>query len=432
MLLTSYTGQSTKLSGPVSASVIAPDKFLLTFPNAPVFILLGDVHFKFDNMCKDTKPFLYTSSIEFFHSLCLLLKPGEKIDYYYEGDDLRKGAPTSCNMGDNDDPMADVWKLIISMIKYRDQFAKSPAAAELARYAEAVKLADAKLAEADKAVKLAEADNAAKADEFNKLNESARVARLGNLPSAEKELIKSKLDIARDSAMASMVVLQKAKDIYDKLIKKMQAGKELRAQKESIERLQNPQQLVLHTVRWQTGDIRFWDRSIDEKKEPGKKYIRMQQFLYNIYVHSTYKKNKNSKNFILLFKSVVKTANDDGAILDPVIALTTNEIYVKYIENPLSMVYQQLAKIPADYRDYFKEKLKQYISYALDRVLALFGEGLDRPTYISEVRAAYDIIIRASQLDLRTISTTEGELFDLHENRSRFYLFDMYFLYSKK
>ena len=89
MLLTSYDGQLTKLSGPVSASVIAPNKFLSRFPNAPVFILLGDAHNSSDNLCIDKQSFLDIRKIEFYIKLCALLKPNEKIDYYYEGGDLR-------------------------------------------------------------------------------------------------------------------------------------------------------------------------------------------------------------------------------------------------------------------------------------------------------------------------------------------------------
>lgn len=419
MLLTSYTdGLRTKLSGAATASVIAPSAFLRTFPNAPVFILLGDSHFSFSNKCPNE--FLDMASMEFFTKLCALLQPGEKIDYYYEGSDLRKGGPSK-RMEKNDDPMADMWKLILFITSSKEKYDKSERGMAEAKNDEDTRLTlvklETSLVEANKLVASTNAKYTVSSTEYNVAD-----AAFQSASNAEKASARSKLNDAFDNMKKASQESSDAIAAYVKLENNIKKIKERKIAK-------NPITAVFNSVRWQAGDIRFWNKLLDGPTYSGKKHISMQLFLHDIKRYMSVRKIPQ-KYYILAFKAIVQAHRDIGITLDPVLALNTEQVYAKYIDNPLSMVHYQVNKIPDNYRLYFKEKLKLYISYVLNQTFITYGKGFNIDEYFLKIKTDYDIILRASQQeDLSTISTTEGELYDAYA-KTKFHLCDLFAIYA--
>ena len=81
-----------RISGPVSFSILVPDSksdYCRRYPNAPVFMLFGDVHDSTKNLCTGADPDTYTIyKIEFLQKISKALKDGEIIDFYTEGSDM--------------------------------------------------------------------------------------------------------------------------------------------------------------------------------------------------------------------------------------------------------------------------------------------------------------------------------------------------------
>jgi hypothetical protein len=111
------------LSGPVSIKIVVPhQEFLEKYPRAPLFILLGDLHFSDKNLCDETVPnTCRVYRIEFLELLCKLLqihtrefgtKIYEKIDFYIEGGDIHR-TKTVHKGPDKNQPMPMLWNLMI-------------------------------------------------------------------------------------------------------------------------------------------------------------------------------------------------------------------------------------------------------------------------------------------------------------------------------
>jgi hypothetical protein len=80
-----------KLSGPVSMRILVPNiqsDYFKKYKNAPVLIMLGDVHFSDENICITGPGVSRVARVEFLQKLCAVLAEDEIIDFYIEGTDV--------------------------------------------------------------------------------------------------------------------------------------------------------------------------------------------------------------------------------------------------------------------------------------------------------------------------------------------------------
>lgn len=115
----------TKLSGPVSMSLLIPTRtYLQKNPGAPIFMLFGDSHNSSANLCPGDVPNKHRIyKLEFLQTLCNLLRGNEIIDYYTEGGDI--GRHSEPIYDEKAGPFCTIWNLSINCNKYKDD-AKSP------------------------------------------------------------------------------------------------------------------------------------------------------------------------------------------------------------------------------------------------------------------------------------------------------------------
>ena len=92
-----------KLSGPVSIVILRPNyesDYFKTYKKAPIFILLGDIHFNTANLCQPADNAISIYTKEFLEKICAAVNPGEIIDFCTEGQDLTNQIYHSDQKGD--------------------------------------------------------------------------------------------------------------------------------------------------------------------------------------------------------------------------------------------------------------------------------------------------------------------------------------------
>jgi len=97
MPLTIYNKQINKISGPAALRILRPDKTKFDYykkigMNLPVYILFGDVHGSFENMCEvcECKDGLSSCCYKvydpnFMRLIDKIVSPGHSVDFYMEG-----------------------------------------------------------------------------------------------------------------------------------------------------------------------------------------------------------------------------------------------------------------------------------------------------------------------------------------------------------
>jgi hypothetical protein len=87
-----------KLSGPVSIFILQPNydsQYVKQYKNAPIFILLGDIHGSDANLCKPADNATRIYDRNFLIMMCNILNSNEVIDFCIEGTDLTKQTTVS-------------------------------------------------------------------------------------------------------------------------------------------------------------------------------------------------------------------------------------------------------------------------------------------------------------------------------------------------
>jgi hypothetical protein len=80
-----------RISGPVSMNLLVPNfgsNFVSRYPNAPIFMLFGDVHRSTVGLCGEAPGTYPVYKIDFLKKLNQILADGESIDFYTEGTDV--------------------------------------------------------------------------------------------------------------------------------------------------------------------------------------------------------------------------------------------------------------------------------------------------------------------------------------------------------
>jgi hypothetical protein len=73
-----------KLSGPVSIVILRPkyeSEYFIKYKKAPIFILLGDIHFNTVNLCNDDQYTYRINEMWFLQAICNAVNPNEIIDF---------------------------------------------------------------------------------------------------------------------------------------------------------------------------------------------------------------------------------------------------------------------------------------------------------------------------------------------------------------
>jgi hypothetical protein len=114
----------SKLSGPVSIFILQPNydsQYVKQYKNAPIFILLGDIHCSDANLCKPADNATRIYDRNFLIMMCNILNSNEVIDFCIEGGDLTKQTTVS---NPSEQPIMAFFNLIKTCNKLK--YDKSP------------------------------------------------------------------------------------------------------------------------------------------------------------------------------------------------------------------------------------------------------------------------------------------------------------------